>query len=159
MMIDLTADSDDDAPRATKRGVVDLTADSEDEPQPKKRRPDTSGDAEFARALAAGSGDDWRRRAPAPLPAPAPAAKAAKAPPWEGKRGTQRMFAEFRALQKWEGSPRVYDAEMVMDQANAWRCADIEIRFASSLPVAQLVLGVRRGKRRDVASSKNEPKR
>jgi len=118
-MIDLTADSDDEP--TAKRGVVDLTADSDDEPQPKKQRPDTSGDAEFARALAAGRGDDWRRRAPAPLPAPTPAAKAAKAPPWEGKRGTQRMFAEFRALQKWEGSPRVYDAEMVMDQANVWR--------------------------------------
>ena len=50
-----------------------------------------------------------------------PAAKKAKAPPWQGKRGTARMFAEMSALRKWKGSPRVFDIEMVQDRADKWR--------------------------------------
>jgi len=50
-----------------------------------------------------------------------PSAKKAKAPPWQGKRGTARMFAEMSALRKWKGSPRVFDIEMVQDRADKWR--------------------------------------
>ena len=50
-----------------------------------------------------------------------PPSKKAKAPPWQGKRGTARMFAEMSALRKWKGSPRVFDIEMVQDRADKWR--------------------------------------
>ena len=106
-MIDLTRDSDDDddtfAPRAApaaaprKRGAahIDLTLDSDsDEGAPPRPV------AKAARV----------------------AAKAADAaPPWAGKHGIHRLMAEFGALRKWEGSPRVYDAAIVADQGNLWR--------------------------------------
>lgn len=47
--------------------------------------------------------------------------KKPKPPPWQGKRGTARMFAEMAALRQWKGAPRVFDIDMVEDRADKWR--------------------------------------
>ena len=84
-------------------------------------------DAALARQLQAelnGEGGPKRSRDAQDLTADSddePPSKKAKAPPWQGKRGTARMFAEMSALRKWKGSPRVFDIEMVQDRADKWR--------------------------------------
>ena len=126
-MIDLTGLDSDDEPappqRAPKRtaGQIDLTADSDEDDAPRKAARtavvDVDSDAALAAALA-------REEGTFPAPAPPPAPKAAKAdakPPWDKKVGMARLYAEFKALRKWEGSPRVYDATMVHDRADCWR--------------------------------------
>ena len=86
-----------------------------------------ASDAALARQLQAelnGAGGQKRSRDTQDLTADSddePSAKKAKAPPWQGKRGTARMFAEMSALRKWKGSPRVFDIEMVQDRADKWR--------------------------------------
>ena len=86
-----------------------------------------ASDAALARQLQAelnGEGQSKRSRDAQDLTADSddePAAKKAKAPPWQGKRGTARMFAEMSALRKWKGSPRVFDIDMVQDRADKWR--------------------------------------
>ena len=63
-------------------------------------------DAALARQLQAelnGEGRAPKRKVAEDLTADSddePAAKKAKAPPWQGKRGTARMFAEMSALRK-----------------------------------------------------------
>jgi len=98
--IDLTLSDDDAAPPAPARraappkrpiGQIDLTAESDDEPPARRAR-----------------------AAPAPARAPVEA-------PWKNKRGAARMFAEFSELNKWSGSPRVYDVSMVDDRVDMWR--------------------------------------
>ena len=98
--IDLTLSDDEAAPPAPARraappkrpiGQIDLTAESDDEPPARRAR-----------------------AAPAPARAPVEA-------PWKNKRGAARMFAEFSELNKWSGSPRVYDVSMVDDRVDMWR--------------------------------------
>ena len=104
------SDSDDDvvigdtiASDAALARQLQAELNGEGRPAPKRGR-----DIPFAQDLTADSDDE-------------PAAKKAKAPPWQGKRGTARMFAEMSALRKWKGSPRVFDIEMVQDRADKWR--------------------------------------
>ena len=103
------SDSDDDvvigdtiASDAVLARQLQAELNGEGRPAPKRGRDP------FAQDLTADSDDE-------------PAAKKAKAPPWQGKRGTARMFAEMSALRKWKGSPRVFDIEMVQDRADKWR--------------------------------------
>ena len=103
------SDSDDDvvigdtiASDAALARQLQAELNGEGRPAPKRGRDP------FAQDLTADSDDE-------------PAAKKAKAPPWQGKRGTARMFAEMSALRKWKGSPRVFDIEMVQDRADKWR--------------------------------------
>jgi len=103
------SDSDDDvvigdtiASDAALARQLQAELNGEGRPAPKRGRDP------FAQDLTADSDDE-------------PSAKKAKAPPWQGKRGTARMFAEMAALRKWKGSPRVFDIEMVQDRADKWR--------------------------------------
>ena len=63
-----------------------------------------------------------------PTPPELPPAKAQRtegppgAPPkWLGKTGVPRIMSEFQSLRKWSTSPRVFDVELVGDEATTWR--------------------------------------
>ena len=43
-------------------------------------------------------------------------------PKWLGKTGVPRIMSEFQSLRKWSTSPRVFDVELVGDEATTWRC-------------------------------------